>query len=242
MPFTFSHPAITLPLTYLPKRWVSLTGLVVGSVAPDFEYFLRMKTQSDYSHDLPGVFWFDLSVGLFLSFIFHNIVRDPLFDNLPSVLKTRLWVFKQFDWNKHFRSNWIIVLASIIIGTISHIAWDGFTHRYGYFVEAIPQLAKTVDFLGREIPIYRLLQHSSTVIGGLVIAYGIGKLPADKNVKQEIDMRYWLVLLLLTLIIFAIRIFFGLDRKFIGHLIIIGISAALISLIATSLLIKRRAR
>ena len=27
MPFTFSHPAIVLPLTYLPKQWVSLTGL-----------------------------------------------------------------------------------------------------------------------------------------------------------------------------------------------------------------------
>ncbi|WP_113654854.1 DUF4184 family protein, partial [Pedobacter namyangjuensis] len=30
MPFTFSHPAIVLPLTYLPKKWFSLTGLVIG--------------------------------------------------------------------------------------------------------------------------------------------------------------------------------------------------------------------
>ncbi|WCM42921.1 DUF4184 family protein [Flavobacterium sp. CBA20B-1] len=26
MPFTFSHPAIILPLTYLPKRWFSYWG------------------------------------------------------------------------------------------------------------------------------------------------------------------------------------------------------------------------
>ncbi|MFN7593668.1 MAG: DUF4184 family protein, partial [Bacteroidota bacterium] len=25
MPFTFSHPAIVLPLTFLPRQWFSLT-------------------------------------------------------------------------------------------------------------------------------------------------------------------------------------------------------------------------
>jgi hypothetical protein len=42
MPFTFAHPAIVLPLKHLPKRWYSLTGLIIGSMTPDFEYFIRM--------------------------------------------------------------------------------------------------------------------------------------------------------------------------------------------------------
>ena len=54
MPFTFSHPAIVLPLKYLPKKWFSFTGLIIGSMTPDFEYFLRMKVKSDYSHTLNG--------------------------------------------------------------------------------------------------------------------------------------------------------------------------------------------
>lgn len=29
MPFTFSHPAIVLPLTYLSNKWISVTGLVI---------------------------------------------------------------------------------------------------------------------------------------------------------------------------------------------------------------------
>lgn len=41
MPFTFSHPAIILPLSYLPKKWFSLTGLIIGSLIPDFEYLLE---------------------------------------------------------------------------------------------------------------------------------------------------------------------------------------------------------
>ena len=97
MPFTFSHPAIILPLTFLPKKWYSLTGLVIGSLTPDFEYFLRMKIQSNYSHSLSGIFWFDIPLSICLAFIFHNYVRNSLFDNLPTILKSRLTNYKAFE-------------------------------------------------------------------------------------------------------------------------------------------------
>lgn len=61
MPFTFSHPAIVLPLTSLPKRCISVTGFVIGSLTPDFEYFIRMKVKSEYSHTISGLFWFDFN-------------------------------------------------------------------------------------------------------------------------------------------------------------------------------------
>lgn len=73
MPFTFSHPAIILPLTSSKRQWFSATGLVIGSMTPDFEYFIRMKVQSDFSHTLPGLLWFDLPLGLLLSFIYNAL-------------------------------------------------------------------------------------------------------------------------------------------------------------------------
>ena len=141
MPFTFSHPAIVLPLAYLPSRWVSLTGLVIESLTPDFEYFLRMKIQSNYSHTLGGLFWFDLPLGILLAFIFHNIVRSPLIDNLPDFLKERFLIFDRFHWNQYFKKNYLVVVISILIGAASHVLWDGFTHHGGYFVEKLPVLA-----------------------------------------------------------------------------------------------------
>ena len=146
MPFTFSHPAIVLPLTFLPRQWFSLTGLVIGSLTPDFEYFLRMRIQSNYSHSISGLFWFDLPLGILLAFIFHNIVRDILFDNLPTILKSRVMKFKMFDWNNYFKRNWLVVTISVLIGAGSHIFWDSFTHDQGYFVQTIPVLTNTVDF------------------------------------------------------------------------------------------------
>ncbi len=240
MPFTFSHPAIVLPLTFLPRQWFSLTGLVIGSLTPDFEYFLRMRIKSNYSHTIDGLFWFDLPLGLLLAFIFHNIVRDRLFDNLPTILKSRFSTFKHFDWNGYVKRNWFEVIISILVGAASHIFWDSFTHDHGYFAQAIPALQNSVDFFGGRVPILKILQHSSTFLGGLVIAFAIYKLPANKTEKENIDLKYWAIFLGLTFTIIAVRLLCGLELKQYGNVIVTGISAGLISLTLTTWLTRKK--
>jgi hypothetical protein len=240
MPFTFSHPAIVLPLTYLPRKWFSLTGLVIGSLTPDFEYFLRMRIKSNYSHTIDGLFWFDLPLGLLLAFIFHNIVRNSLFDNLPTILKSRFLAFKQFDWNGYFRKNWLVVTISILVGAASHILWDSFTHDHGYFVLTIPTLQNTVDLFSRQIPILKILQHTSTLIGGLLIAFAIYKLPTNNTEKKSINLKFWIVVIGLTLTIIVARFLTGLELKQYGNVIVTTISAGLISLIITPLLTRTK--
>jgi hypothetical protein len=239
MPFTFSHPAIVLPLTYLPKRWFSLTGLIIGSLTPDFEYFIRMKMQSNYSHTLSGLFWFDIPLGLLLTFIFHNFVRESLIDNLPILLKSRLYSFKQFDWNNYLKKNWFVIIISILIGAISHLFWDSFTHAHGYFVEIIPMLTNKIDILGMQIPILKILQHSSTLLGGIIISFALLKLPVDKSIARQLNLKYWYILAGLSLAIIFIRFSIGLDYKVYGQFIVTGISAVLISLTFTPWIIRK---
>lgn len=240
MPFTFSHPAIVLPLTFLPRQWFSLTGLVIGSLTPDFEYFLRMRIKSSYSHTIDGLFWFDLPLGLLLAFIFHNIVRDRLFDNLPTILKLRFSAYRHFNWNEYFKRNWFVVTISILIGAASHIFWDSFTHDHGYFVETIPALQNSVDILGRQIPILKILQHSSTLLGGLVIAFAIFRLPADKTERENINPKYWFIVTGLTVTIIVARLLSGLELKQYGNVAVTAISAGLISLTLTPWLTRTK--
>lgn len=239
MPFTFSHPAIVLPLTYLPKRWFSVTGLVIGSLTPDFEYFIRMRIQSDYSHTLGGLFWFDLPLGILVAFIFHNIVRNKLFPNLPLLLKSRLMRFKGFDWNAYFQQNWFVVIISVLIGAASHILWDSFTHDHGYFVETIPALQDSSEILGKEIPVLKILQHTSTFLGALVIIFAIAKLPTDRSVSSSISLKYWSAVFAITVVVIAARLLSGLHYKLFGHMLVTAISALMIALIITSLLTKQ---
>lgn len=238
MPFTFSHPAIILPLKYLPKNYFSLTGLIIGSLTPDFEYFIRMKVQSNYSHTFYGIFWFDLPLAILLSFIFHNIVRNSLFSNSPNIIKSRVLFFSKFNWNNYFKENWIIVLISIIIGIASHLFWDGFTHNHGYFVEHISSLKNSFSFFGNEIPIWKITQHASTLLGTLIIIISFFKLPENKIQSLDINQKYWVLISILTVTISILRFLFNVNHISPGNIIVTVISAFLISLAITPVLIN----
>jgi hypothetical protein len=241
MPFTFSHSAIVLPLTFLPRKWFSLTGLVIGSMTPDFEYFLRMKTQSNYSHTIAGIFWFDLPLAILLTFLFHNIVRECLFQNIPITIKSRLLVYNDFDWNQYFKANLFVVISSILIGVASHLFWDSFTHIHGYFVDRIPGLNQIIQISNFQVPVFKILQHSSTFVGAIIIFIALMKLPADKSISPNLNLKYWTALTLIIIVVVSLRVSTGLSIIQYGHFIITCISATLLGLIITPMIIKATA-
>lgn len=238
MPFTFSHPAIILPLKCLPTNWFSLTTLIIGSLTPDFEYFIRMKVQSNYSHTLYGIFWFDLPLAILLSYIFHNLVRNALFFNSPNIIKSRILIFNHFNWNYYFKKNWFVVIISALIGIASHLFWDGFTHNHGYFVNEISELRNTCSIFGSEVPVWKITQHLSTLIGALIIILSFLKLPKNAIPKSVIDKKYWIIISILIFLISILRFLFKVKSINSGNIIVTVISAFLISLAITPILIK----
>lgn len=240
MPFTFSHPAIVLPLKKISGKTLSLTGLVIGSMIPDFEYFIRMKVKSIYSHTLSGIFWFDIPLGLLLTFVYHQIARDEFISNLPKILNKKLTVFKHFDWNAYFRQNWLIVLISITIGAASHLFWDAFTHPAGYFVRKGAWLSREITILNKHIQICRVVQQISSVIGGIIVLIAIFTLSNNQSEQSYRKSKYWLLVSMITAIIFTIRYIAGLDIHIYGDVVVTIISAFLLSLIVTPLLINKR--
>lgn len=234
MPFTFSHPAIVLPATALPKRFYSLTGLIIGSVTPDFEYFIRMQGLSMYSHTIAGIFWFDLPLGFLLAFIYHGIVRDALVANLPGVFRTRLSQFCQFNWPGYVKKNWPIVIVSLIIGATSHLFWDSFTHEDGFFVLHLPILQKNVEVFGFTRPICNICQHLSTVVGGVAILYYILQLPKDERYAQPFDIKYWVIIFVISLLILVLKDVTGHGHRSFEKTIVTIISSGLIAITVTS--------
>ncbi len=239
MPFTFSHPAIVLPLYKLVGRWVSLTGLVIGSIVPDFEYFIKMKPPSIYSHTITGLLSFNLPVGLFLCFLFHNAVRNSLFSHLPPVLNSRLSNFKRFNWNKYFLKKWHLVIISILIGAFSHLFWDQFVHENGYLPRLFNFFGKNANGYDIEITEYRTLHQLSSIIGGLIILYAIFQLPVTDRVKRPFYLKYWVYIALIMATIMALRFYTGLRLVDYREVIISTISSFLIGLTVTSLFLRR---
>ena len=238
MPFTFSHPAIVLSLKYLPKRLVSMTGLIIGSIVPDFEYFIRMKVESIYSHTIMGMLWFDLPLGLILAFLYHNIIRNPLIDNLPFPLKQRVHHFKKFEWNNYFQKNFIVVFLSLLIGISSHIVWDSFTHKTGHFVILMPTLRHIISLFNFQVPFYKVLQHLSSLIGGIIVLFCIWKLPVIKSVPRGKIHKYWSVVFLVALSTLLVKSIISQGINFY-EMSIICITGAMIGVLIAPIILKK---
>ncbi len=240
MPFTLSHAALVLPATFLPKKTYSLTGLVIGSFVPDFEYFIRMRDYSIYSHTWLGLLWFDLPLAFMLAYIYHGVVRNALLENLPRGIYVRFLQTKQFNWAEYVKTNWFVVIISILLGAASHIFWDSFTHYDGYFVKLFPTLRHHVMIFGIWIPLYNLCQHLSTLVGGLVVIYYIFQLPKYEPVNQKSNMNYWIYIMIISLIIIVLKLFAGLNYRSFDQTIITVISSGLMAITVTSLLFRAK--
>ena len=240
MPFTFSHPAIILPLYRYAKKWVSLTGLIIGSIVPDFEYFLRMKSKSYYSHTLFGLFWFDLPLSLFLCFLFHNVIRNPLFSHLPNSLNSRLSNFKRFSWNSYFKKNWLTIVLCLLVGAFSHLVWDHFTHERGYVLKLNNFLDKDVTDISLPVPKYSTFQKLSSVLGLSFVIYALFQMPVTDKIKRPFYYRYWINTGIIVLTIMGIRFISGLKFYNSYEVLVNLISGIIIALTVTSLYLRNQ--
>jgi len=243
MPFTFSHPAIVLPLLNNKKKIFSVTGLVIGSIVPDFEAFIFLSQHKPYSHSWPGIFWFDLPLAILFSFIFHWFVRDALIRNLPMALEDKFREYVGFNWLAFFRKHFVMVLFSMLLGIFSHLLWDAFTH----LSISNPNSIDSDIHVGR-IRLYKLLQYSNSLLGLILIWIFIMKIPGSKpetiHPAQRTDVgkwRYWLWLSAITVAVSAIRIWYrgGIDAIVFVYIIISGL---LLGLILTPFVIRHRAQ
>ncbi|MEX1001659.1 MAG: DUF4184 family protein [Crocinitomicaceae bacterium] len=235
MPFTFSHPAIILPLIKLGEKRISATALVAGSMAPDFEYFIQMEMRQVHGHTLPGIFYFDLPLTLIICFIFHLAVRDALILHAPQVIQQKFKHFVGYSWKKRFRSHWPVILISALLGIASHLFWDSFTHANRFFVNHIPFLQEQSDFFGVTLYHHDVAQLASSLIGGLgILAVLIIPFNQRFNLKLFLTkMMYWGFVGLILIIVLIIR-----NGNSIGDFIATFISGGLIGMILTPFCIK----
>jgi len=139
---------------------------MIGSMAPDFAYFVPHVYRWD-THDFDGLFLFCWPVGLLVWLFYVKVLERPTIELLPSPWRER--VPRSMPVTPR-----ALLLASVgvVIGAITHIAWDAFTHGDTPLVQLLPVLgAKVLEFRGRNIHVFGLLQYLSSVVGMLALVY-----------------------------------------------------------------------
>lgn len=169
MPFTASHPLAVLPVVHV-RRVLRLdaTCLVLGSMAPDFEYFIRGGVFGRFGHTWLGLVAWGVPVTLVLAAAFHALVKWPMLLAAPAAF-TGPWG-RPWPWHRT-AGGAVSLVISAALGDLSHLLWDGATHDDGLFVEHIAALSTRYPVPGLgQIALYRILQHTSSVIGLVGVA------------------------------------------------------------------------
>jgi hypothetical protein len=113
MPFTLSHTLAIYPCLRLCGKYLSFSGLFIGSMVPDFEFFIRVTLYAIWSHTFGGVFLFDLPLALLLLIVFHQIVKKPLILHLPTFFFQRFLNRLDENWWLFFKKSPFKVIISI---------------------------------------------------------------------------------------------------------------------------------
>jgi hypothetical protein len=244
MPFTFSHPAIVLPLKKMKPAWFSLTGLVIGSMSPDMLYFLQMSGEEDYGHTLPGLFVFDLPATLLLTLVFHLWVRNTLILYLPSPLNRKFAKYLPQNIWLFLRKNWYVVLVSGLVGAISHLLWDQLSNTQGWVYQQAP------DFFGRQVnigpftyPVNVYIDYTGSLLGLLVIGWVFVNEPGESSLPHVPAMSkfaFWFCVLFFTGVVIILKLIIDNQKYSMGSLFVIGVSGFLLGIVLSCMLFRLR--
>ena len=241
MPLTFAHPAAILP--FLRKsKYIHFSALVLGSMAPDFEYFLTGRPIGEIGHTFAGFVWFNLPLVILVYFIYQLFVHEALFNHLPICL--------QDPYKKEIDSNRIVKVVvfcySAMFGMLTHVLWDSFTHINGYMVLKFPALfTYSTNVYGFAIPLYKFLQHGSTLLGlTIILIYMYVRASSQRShIQNYVSTKRKLIFWSSTSLLAVVFVFLWYLMDYIsimsyGVVVVRMIDSFLLSLLVSSLAFK----
>ena len=247
MPFTPSHIAAALPFARTP---LIPAALVIGTLQPDLFFYLPVGVNREFTHSWFAVFTFDLAVSLVVFALWQLVFRAPVLDFAPRWVRTRM-PHRGSRPGRGGRAGFALLLvASILIGCVTHVIWDSFTHDSA-FVRSAPLL---FDQFG-PLRLYTWLQHASSLLGLVALALFVQSWrrrtplgqPAPTRLTARSRTIAWIVVpaggLAVAIAIWISGVLSGrspLDNTLVYVTVVVGIAVAgLLAIIATLLLHRR---
>jgi hypothetical protein len=169
MPFTISHAAVALPFARLLARWRLLSAVIIGAMVPDFGLFFPWHVYRFETHSFVALWTFCLPVGAFTYWVFQYLIKTPLYELLPDGAYAR---WQPFAPPAEFSSprQWLLCACGLLLGAVSHLVWDAFTHENARGVRMIPWIEDpAVDIGSHHVSGVRLLQDGSSLMGLIIV-------------------------------------------------------------------------
>lgn len=208
MPFTLSHTVLAIPFKNKSlSKYFNFTALVLGSMAPDFEYYIKISTHDTWNgHSLSAIFYLNVPLILLFSIIFHHIIKGSLILMLPNSVYPYFSKYSLTKPDIFSAKGMIIFLYSAILGDLSHLFLDSFTHLQGFFVEHFSVLRMNTFFYN--MMVFEILQHLLSVIFFIILILFLAKnKKVSLNYKNTSNSKilYWPFVIIIFVIFFVVK-------------------------------------
>lgn len=162
VPFTASHAAAVLPF----GSRLSASALVIGAMIPDLPLFLPYGYGD--THSPTAMLTVNLVAGLALFVLWHGFFARPVDWFAPTAIRERLSPAQQPGLRRRLDSPAKVagVVVSLLIGQLTHLFLDLFTHPDTLVTNNMAALRATAF----GVPAYYWLQLITSVIGLLLLA------------------------------------------------------------------------
>ncbi|MFJ3230388.1 DUF4184 family protein [Streptomyces sp. NPDC086787] len=175
MPFTLSHAAAVLPAVRgdgSGRGRLVPAVLVAGSFSPDMTYYAASVLPGamefgEVTHSFAGVFTVDVLitwalVGLWL------LAREPLVALLPRARQGRVAALLRCGTPRaQVRPSSVVWwYVSAVLGALTHVVWDAFTHLDRWGMRLFPALGQELAGM----PLYWYLQYGGSAAAAVAIA------------------------------------------------------------------------
>jgi hypothetical protein len=258
MPFTISHVAAVLPFARLLRRGRVLSAVVIGSMVPDFGWFLPWRPERFETHSAVALLTWSLPVGLASYWAFQYLLKTPLREVLPNGAYGRSLAYAEIADVVSLKQ-WLLAAAGILMGAVTHLVWDAFTHEGSRGVRMVPAIDEWWFTIGgRALAGPRVLQDGSSLLGLAVVAWlswralrAPGPVLAGRRRLLPAERRAWVMTYVLTAFFVAAAVLwlvhpnepYGLrTRGPLADLAIAGLRGLAVSVLAVSAGLSLRLR
>lgn len=235
MPFTLAHIGYILPVKKKWKTSFSTTGLVFGSLAPDYDILFRITNVRFhlFQYDLIEILLYILPLSMLSAFFFHLFCRNILIEHLPEPFEKRYSQHNAVNTFHLFRTSILRIGGSALFAIFLHLLLDFLCHMldahslkmavFSLFQNEF--MASSAYFLG----IYGLPVLFSLAGFYLIFRYEFPKPVSVHSFKlTKNKLQFWSLFLISTLLIAAIKIkITETDLEFYADYIIISLTTSL---------------
>lgn len=157
MPFTPSHAIVAIAFARTP---LPAGAVAIGAMAPDLPLFFPWLPSYGLTHGFPSLLWVSVPLAIVLYVVWRLAIRPAASALLPAeALRARMpwaWDRDALRWREL-----PAVAVAALIGVVTHVVWDLFTHPGRLGSQWIPALGEPWGPLDGT----SWLQHASSALG-----------------------------------------------------------------------------